>query len=77
MRENTIGRKRASSATALFSRLARCAECGEIFWGRVQQQRNSHGVTESKQLVDAPRGCGRGARTESELSRRLGMWLST
>jgi hypothetical protein len=68
---------RIAETLYLFSRVARCAECGEIFWGRVQHQRTSHGATETKQLIHAPRGCGRGARTESELSRRLGLWLSS
>lgn len=53
----------------VFPAVARCAECGESFWGRI----GAHG----RQLYHSPRGCRRGARSESQLEEQLGAWLAT
>lgn len=58
----------------LFVGLARCAECGETFWGRMQVKSST--VTH-RQLVHAPRGCARGYRNEERLERLVGEWLAS
>jgi DNA invertase Pin-like site-specific DNA recombinase len=58
----------------VFAGVARCAQCGETYWGRMQAK---SGKPSRRQLVHAPRGCGRGARDEELLERTIGAWLST
>ncbi len=58
----------------LFPGIARCAECGEPFYGRTQVKRAG---LKRRQLVHAPRGCARGTRQEDRLERIFGEWLGT
>lgn len=59
----------------LFAGVARCAECGESFWGRMST--NRHKPRPYAQLYHAPRGCRRGAHSEEKLVRQMGDWLQT
>src|SRR6266545_3158288 len=58
----------------LFAGLARCAECGESYWGRTQVTKAG---LRRRQLVHAPRGCRRGMPSEERLERIVGAWLAT
>lgn len=58
----------------VFASVARCAECGERFWGRLSHQRNQRPY---RQLYHAPRGCRRGSRNEERLTTQIGAWLAT
>jgi DNA invertase Pin-like site-specific DNA recombinase len=71
LRNEHVGQRRHEY---LFAGVARCGECGETYWGRMQAKT---GKPSRRQLVHAPRGCGRGARDEELLERTIGAWLST
>lgn len=71
LRNEHVGQRRHEY---LFVGVARCGECGEGYWGRMQAKT---GKPSRRQLVHAPRGCGRGARDEELLERTIGAWLST
>jgi DNA invertase Pin-like site-specific DNA recombinase len=58
----------------VFAGVARCGDCGETYWGRMQAKT---GLASKRQLVHAPRGCARGARSEEMLERVIGGWLAT
>jgi len=60
-----IGQRRH---TYLFAGVARCGVCGERYYGRT----NARG---DREVMHAPRGCGRGGRTERKLARLMGEWL--
>ena len=59
----------------LFASVARCAGCGETYWGRMSHRRDWHYA----QIRHAPRGCTEGARTRNEgrLSDQFGRWLAS
>lgn len=61
--------------TYLFAGVARCGECGESFWGRMNHQPGKPRAY--PQLYHAPRGCRRGSRNEELLAHRFGDWLQT
>ena len=57
----------------LLADLARCAKCGERFIGRAFWRPGATAAI--TQLKHAPRGCGRGIRSERVLASRIGEWL--
>lgn len=67
-----VGQRRR---TYVFSSLARCGQCGERFWGRMNQRPDVGAERAYAQLVHAPRGCRRGTRSEAALGERFARWL--
>lgn len=61
--------------TYLFAGVARCGECGESFWGRMNHQPRR--PRPYPQLYHSPRGCRRGVRNEEKLASEFGAWLQT
>lgn len=59
----------------LFSTVARCGECGERFWGRMNN--NAKKPRSYPQLIHAPRGCRSGTRNEEKLVAEFGLWLKS